>query len=290
MVRRWRPSALASGVAGPLWVRTAGSGDRVIVLLHGLVATGDVFGADFDVLARSNTLVVPDLLGFGRSLDGSREQFLPDDHLDALDQMLGTLDLDDRPLTIGGHSMGASVAVRWAARRGADVGRVVGWGAPTYPDTEAVDRAVADTGMMSRLFVANTAWASAACHLQCRHRELAGWIAAGLAPSMPVPIARAASLHTWPAYRDAMVHLVAGTDWRDLTDHLGTNGTQLDLVWGSDDRIGSREFARELTNTRIHSVSGAAHHLPMTHGRSCAAQLSGSDGWPDGEHPSVRRR
>jgi pimeloyl-ACP methyl ester carboxylesterase len=43
-------------------VRTAGDGETAIVLLHGLPASGDTFGAAFDALARHGQLVVPDLL------------------------------------------------------------------------------------------------------------------------------------------------------------------------------------------------------------------------------------
>ena len=79
-------------------MRHGGSANPVVVLLHGLVATGDVFGAAFDPIADQATLVVPDLLGFGRSLDDSRERFTPDDHLDALDEMLDALGLAARPV------------------------------------------------------------------------------------------------------------------------------------------------------------------------------------------------
>ncbi len=43
-VRRWAPGAGSCRTAGPLHVRTAGAGEPVTVLLHGLVASGDMFG------------------------------------------------------------------------------------------------------------------------------------------------------------------------------------------------------------------------------------------------------
>lgn len=42
----------------------------------------------FDPLAGTAALVVPDLLGLGRSLDESRGHFEPDGHLEALGDML----------------------------------------------------------------------------------------------------------------------------------------------------------------------------------------------------------
>ena len=263
-VQRWEPSRLTGRRVGELYVRSGGSGGRVVVLLHGLVASGDIFGRDFDALPDA-VAVVPDLLGFGRSLDETRPHFAPEDHLDVLDQMLIDLDLADRPLVIGAHSMGAALALRWAARLGAGVERIVCWGAPVYSDADAVDDALVSTGVMARLFAADTRWARRACEWNCRHRTAAGWVAAALAPSMPVTIARAASLHSWPAYRDAMAELIGKTDWPDLAARVTGTGASLHFVWGEADRIGDRGHLYAATGSHPLVVPGGGHHLPMTH-------------------------
>ena len=139
-VAGWRASSIPRRQTGRLSVRTFGGGDNVVVLMHGLIATGDIFGGVFDQLADRNTLVVPDLLGFGRSLDESRQRFDPEDHMDALDEMLDPLALDDRPLVIGAHSMGSDLALRWAQRHQPRVQRVVCWGAPIYDGPHALTR------------------------------------------------------------------------------------------------------------------------------------------------------
>lgn len=246
------------------------------MLLHGLVATGDIFGAAFDPLAETATLVVPDLLGFGRSLDESRSQFEPDDHLDALDDMLELLGLNQRPIVVGAHSMGGAVAIRWAHRRGSQVQSVTCWGPPVYRNAEGVDRALADAGLMARLFAANTAWARRACMLNCNHRTLAGLAATATTPSLPTRISMAASLHTWPAYRDAVDHLVADTQWRALVSDVTAQGTSVALVWGAADRIGDPGFARQFPGAVVEIVEGAGHHLPLTHGDQVAARLAGT--------------
>ena len=50
-----------------LSVRVLGDTGPPIVLLHGLVASGVFWGGAYDRLADHHRLVVPDLLGFGRS-------------------------------------------------------------------------------------------------------------------------------------------------------------------------------------------------------------------------------
>lgn len=272
-VRRWRPSQLPRDRVGRLSVRGSDRGGPVLVLLHGLVATGDIFGRDFDALAERATLVVPDLLGFGRSLDEHRTRFSPDDHLDALDDVLDLLGLADRPIVVGAHSMGSALAVRWMQRRGSQIRSLICWGPPIYPDSQAVDHALAASGSMTRLFVANTRLAALACRLNCRHRTAAGLVAAALSPSLPVPISRAASLHTWPAYRDAMEDLVAATDWRRCLEDIADDGGGVELTWGLDDRIGDRAVAATL-RAAVRIVPQAGHHLPLTHPEICLGQLS----------------
>ena len=71
---------------------------------------------------------------------------------------------------------------------------------------------------MARAFVGNTRWAQLACRVNWSHRRAAGVTAGLLSPELPSQIASAASLHSWPAYRDAMDLLVANTDWERLSN------------------------------------------------------------------------
>ncbi len=90
-MRTWRPGTGTPRRLGPLSVRVAGEGPRRFVLLHGLAGSGEAFGAAYDQLADHGQLAVPDLLGFGRSMDLDRHDFGLDAHLDALDAMLEAL-------------------------------------------------------------------------------------------------------------------------------------------------------------------------------------------------------
>ena len=145
-----------------------------------------------------------------------------------------------------------------------------------HPDADAVGTALADSGLMTKLFVANTTWARMACEINCAYRTPAGLAAAALTPSLPLPIARAASLHTWPAYRDAMEHLVARTDWSHSLRAVGAGGTTVELTWGSHDRVGDRDHASTLPAASVRIIAGAGHHLPLTHPEICRTQLGES--------------
>ena len=241
-----------------------------------LLATGDVFGAAYDQLALGRRVVVPDLLGFGRSLDVSRSSFSIDDHLDALDELADVAGLFDCRWSIGAHSMGSALALRWAARHRERVERVVCWGAPLYSSPEAATAEISGS-IMTRLFVLDSHWAHRACDFNCGHRSAAGWVMAALQPSLPVAIARNASHHTWPAYRAALRHLVIEAPWRRLLTDLDAHCMRVELVWGTRDRVGDRHHAHTvvdgLANTTVTVVEGADHRLPMTHPETCIDQL-----------------
>jgi pimeloyl-ACP methyl ester carboxylesterase len=280
-VRAWAPPTATGHKDGPLYARADGDGGRAVVLLHGLVSNGDVFGAPYDILTGSHRTVVPDLLGFGRSIDTERSSFPAEDHLDALDQLAEQTGLLDLRWTIGAHSMGSALALRWASRHPENVERIVCWGAPLYRSPQEA-RSKISGNTMTRLFALDTAWAERACAISCRHRRAAGWLGAASEPGLPVPIARGASLHTWPAYRDSMRHLVLESDWSALLDELDSRETPVELVWGTEDRVGDQAYARALaeglTHLTVTLIPDADHHLPMTHPDICLAQLTAGEG------------
>ncbi|MFV1989794.1 MAG: alpha/beta fold hydrolase [Acidimicrobiales bacterium] len=276
-VTNWDPPSLPGRHTGSLYARSGGDGDQAVVLLHGLVSSGDVFGGAYDQLAADFKVVVPDLLGFGRSLDVTRTSFSADDHLEALDELATEHGLFEKRWILGAHSMGSGLALRWAARHHERVDKIVCWGAPIYPSPEAALARISGS-TMTRLFVLDTEWAKRACHMSCRNRTASGWLSAAIEPSLPVSVARAVSLHTWPAYRDSMYGLVIDTDWRQLLDSLDNNKVNLELVWGSNDKVGDRPYARQLIDKSRHAVMtiihGAGHHLPLTQPSLCLNQLT----------------
>ncbi len=280
---------------GSLSARSLGSDRNAVVLLHGLISTGDVFGAAYEQLASTHRLVVPDLLGFGRSMDERRSSFGVDDHLDALDELAERTGLFDSPRwTLGAHSMGVLLALRWATRHPDRVVRVVGWGAPMYASPDRARREVAGS-VMARSFALDTSLAQKACALSCRHRTAAGWLSALAEPRLPVPIARQAPLHTWPAYRDAVRHLVIDVDWDELMSMCEDLGIEVRLVWGARDPVGDWSFAERLTSGRaahVDVLDHGDHRLPMTDPMTCISQLCDCSirGRSASHHPTENER
>ncbi len=211
-MRAWRPPRGEHRLAGELSTRTLGSGETTTVLLHGLATCGDSFGGAWDRIADGSFLVVPDLLGFGRSMDTSRSDFTLDAHLRALDTMLDELGRADTPLTVVGHSMGSVLALHWAAHR-ADTQRVVAFCGPLYTSRDEAARHIANMGLLEKLFALESPLARQTCVLMCRFRAVAQWVSVAISPEWPVTIARRGVLHTWPSYLGGMNGIIQKPGW-----------------------------------------------------------------------------
>lgn len=277
IVRAWNPSTCPGRVGGGLGVLHGGRiSDRLgpeepeaVVLLHGLGATADYFGDVYEGVARERRLVMPDLLGFGRSLDERRERFDLDAHVTALENVLDSIGLGTARLAIGAHSMGSAIALAFARRHPDRVTKVLLWSPPVLAarpldegDDTSTDGLRDHAGPMTRLFLLDTEWAHRICRWSCANRPLAGWVAAALAPRFPVPISRRSVLHTWPAYVGSLRSLVLDADW----DELFATEVPVVVVRGADDEIGDLgELTRVARRADVHHVIDADHHVALTH-------------------------
>ena len=102
-----------------------------MVLLHGGLGSGEMFGPTLPVLAERHQVVVVDLQGHGRTADVDRplDPRLMADDIAALIDHLGL----DQPDLVG-YSFGGWVALHTAARHPAKVGRLVAASANIRPD------------------------------------------------------------------------------------------------------------------------------------------------------------
>lgn len=149
-VQGWQDPQLPMQRIGPLAYRAVGPQDAPtgILLLHGLVTTGDVFGRTPHLVASNDRVLVPDLLGFGHSMDEHRTDFGTEAHLRAL---VGLIDheLGGRPFRIGAHSTGSALALRVAASSTTQVDRAACIGAPIWPDPAAARTGLGALGPMA---------------------------------------------------------------------------------------------------------------------------------------------
>src|SRR5437764_9483154 len=133
---RWQTAAMTTG----LRVQEGGSGDPLLVLLHGLGATGDVWAGWRPLLADRwpGRWLAPDLPGHGGSPPLAAYTF---DGFAAA--VAGIVRPDDRIVVLG-HSLGGVVALALASGRfPASVRAVIGLGIKVEWAGEELDRAQA---------------------------------------------------------------------------------------------------------------------------------------------------
>ena len=111
-----------------LYYETHGTG-RPLVLLHGGLGSGEMFGPVLPALAAGHQVIVPDLQGHGRTADIDRpiDVRLMGDDIAALIGHLGLGQPD-----VVGYSLGGGVAFFTAVRH-PEVGRQAGHGLDQHP-------------------------------------------------------------------------------------------------------------------------------------------------------------
>src|SRR5882762_9508804 len=122
----FRARTVASPEGASIFVRSGGSGPAV-VLLHGYAETSDSWGPLATALAKSYTVVVPDLRGMGRS---SRPAGGYDKKTQAADIRAVVTTLGHDRTAVVSHDIGIMVAYAYAARYPDKVERLVVMDAP----------------------------------------------------------------------------------------------------------------------------------------------------------------
>lgn len=278
-VRGWSASTGLATRSGALAARSAGNGHFVIVLLSGLAGSERYWGAQFDELAAHATLVVIDPLGFGSSADLVVDGELSDPatHVRMVEATLAERGLSGRPVIVVGHSMGASLALRWAASTDA-VRAVVCFGAPLYRTDAEVQRQMKGLGWFESLW-SRGPLAEAVCHWMCHHRGAARRAAVVVSPELPTTIARDAIRHTWAGYIGAFTALIADNGWVSAVDVLARRGVPITLVEGDRDPAPVDGLAAQLADThesvRVMTLRGD-HHLPLARPEACLAVVRSS--------------
>jgi pimeloyl-ACP methyl ester carboxylesterase len=225
--------------------RVLGSGPTVLLLLHGIGSDGTTWDAVAPALAERYTVIVPDLLGHGRSAK-PRADYSIGGYANGMRDLLGALDIDR--VTVIGHSFGGGVAMQFA-----------------YQFPERTDRlvVVAGGGLGSQVSLALRALTlpGASAALGLSHLPPARLVLDALraAAGLVAPTALAADLneaytvHTGlrdPAARAAFLHVLRHVaDWRGqlitMRDRAYlAQGLPVLVVWGDQDHVLPVEHAR----------------------------------------------
>jgi pimeloyl-ACP methyl ester carboxylesterase len=208
-------------------------------------------------------MIVPDLLGFGRSpwpvVDYSVE-----DHIEALRRTVGP-QLEDQQTIIVGHSMGAILAVEYARRHPGEVKGLILLNPPIFESEAEARKQIHEMSSMAAAFSLNRVLARASCDVLCAARPLFWHLAPSLERDVPAEVARHAVLHRWESFDGSLRRVV-------LTARLGQavqsiEGTPVVFIPGNDDPVTETERVRNVAaaiDAGVQVVPGG-HNILLEH-------------------------
>ncbi|GGN11944.1 alpha/beta hydrolase [Actinoplanes campanulatus] len=240
-----------------LRVRAGGDGEPLLLLLHGLGATGDVWSGWWPELANRwpGRWIAPDLPGHGGS------PALPEYTFDALAEAVRPLVTGGGPTVVLGHSLGGVVALALAARL--PVAAVIGLGIKVAWSDEDLDRA----GAMADRPVA---WFDSADEAAARHLRVSG-LAGLLTPDDP---AVSAGIHeTGGRWRLALDPRAFGVGKPDMAALVAGTAAAVTLARGEHDPMNTDDQLRQW-GVPVVTLAGLGHNAHVESPRHCLELLA----------------
>jgi len=236
-----------------------------------MCASNLYWGHFFDSLGDAHRLLVPDLLGFGRSPKPAIG-YSAQAHAAALADSLQECGIHE-PVLVAGHSMGTIAGLALARYHPELVAAVVAIAPPIYRTRADARRHVRAMGPVEGMMAFDPP-AKLVCRAMCAHRELAARLAPLLRPDLPVPIARDVVQHIWTSYSESMEELILEShapDWLSAID------VPVHLFAALDDPVTDIRFLNELTaahqNVALTLWPDGGHDLPLSRREQCLAAV-----------------
>ena len=241
----------------------------VVLLLHGLGCDHTTWGAVIDSLARTHTVIAPDLLGHGES-DKPRADYSVGGYANGMRDLLTLLGIDTA--TVVGHSFGGGVAMQFAYQYPERTERLVLVGSGGLgPEVSPAIRAITAPGFHQVMGVlaapglrhlATTAMRVLARSRVSQLRDLDE--VADIYDSFKDPRARAAIRHVVRAVVDWKGQIVTMADRAYLTEAM-----PMCVVWGADDRVIPVDHASNASalapTARVEIIPNAGHFPHKDH-------------------------
>lgn len=287
-VAAWSPAEEPARRIGQLSTRTHGNTDAptAIIALHGLASSGAYFGENWAALAGDDaSLVVPDLLGFGDSVDRSRtaEEHSIEHHVAAVKETVDLAVPNARELHVVAHSFGSIVALAFAREAIDRVASITLISPPLHDSREEAERYIVARGRVVALFAVDRLAARIMRAILCSRPLFARTVTRFAAPAMPEALARRTHLHSWASYIGTFRSLLDDLDnrtWRATLNELAERGIPVRVLVGGRDFTVDRsiidslpeQVAAKPTLRSVPSVTvleDHGHQVPLTNPVGC---------------------
>jgi pimeloyl-ACP methyl ester carboxylesterase len=254
-----------------LFHQQLGSSGPVVIGFHGLATANRLLSLRLAPLAESARLLFPDLLGHGQSpwpdcAYGIRE------HLDAFQEWRRAVGIAETPVYLLGVSMGAVLALHYAARESewygsSTVRGVASISTPAYNNL-AIGRAWLARAMpMAYLMIHHPRMAAGLCRFLCGIGGHGWKYGPRLARRLPVELVQDTFAHCWQSLSRTLDNVVLSPRLAAALPTL--SATRLLFIHGDRDRLAPLEFLQaalsEHRSARLLVLSRAGHDAIVTH-------------------------
>jgi cis-3-alkyl-4-acyloxetan-2-one decarboxylase len=235
----------------------------IVVLIHGVASSSVTFQNVLPLIESSHRCITIDLLGFGESPIPPGAEYTLAEHVAAISRTIDSLRLPESSILVG-HSMGALIAARYAARTPRKVNKLVLVSPPIYlsPDelSGANDRRVMDIHLKAYQYC------RANKEFTIRHAEFVERL-------LPIPKAMDINARTWEPFVKSLQHSIESQT--TLSD-LAAVRSPVEMVFGSLDEFQSQgvmKIVSRMSGVTVHRVIGSDHLIGKRLARVVAAAI-----------------
>lgn len=246
---------MGNNASPQLHVEIYGQEQKTIVFVPGLGGTTRYWSHGVGPLARSHRVVLVDLLGFGAS-PKPWARYSVERHVAELHAALNSLG----SITLVGHSLGALLAVAYAARYRDQVENLVLIGMPYFGSEEAAYRYLRSGAVKWGFLYTNVLIVMIACILT---RRVLGWLLPYIRRDIPREVAADLVKHTWRSSTSSLWEVVyrydVAEDLRQLDGH-----TPILMIHGQIDEMAPvaavKALVDEHSTSQLVVLDGVDHH------------------------------
>lgn len=244
-----------------LYVAESGKGQPVI-LLHGMMSSHRYWKDVERYVAGERLLLMPDLLGFGKSPKPRRVRYDMDLYIHSLEETFANYEFTQKPVLVG-HSMGAIVAIYWAAMYPDQFSRLV-LSAPMLGNKDNFWQLMASV-MLQRTKLTGRRRARLMSLTMGFSGLLPTRIAAAMVKKWPKHVTEDATRHKFRVYNNIMRHKLY---MDEILATLESVDLPVEIVLGQNDPTGIHAYERLDTmfaqdSKRNVMVVGTAHQIPL---------------------------
>ncbi len=249
-----------------------GSGEP-IVLLHGLLASGNYWNRTVDALdTTTHQVLTIDLLGFGQSPKPTTGYTI-ENYTDLILQTIRGSGIQ-APITLVGHSMGSLVATYIAQQHPKLIKKLVLISPPLYESSEQALKSIESESTYTKLF-RKEPLARVSCWVMCHMHAPLRVIIPLIQREVPKQVALDVLQHNWHSYSGVLNNIILDQDYLKKSEFK----IPTTILYGSKDRLVVPENIINFSDSATIKKIDTGHHIPLDHAKSVveaikSAQLS----------------